>query len=289
MPRSLYGVAFCGTGIANVTVTLTGTTGGGAPVNLTTTTNGSGFYLFDNLQPGTYKVTFGSPGATYFPTSQDQGGNDLTDSDMNPGTLMTINTVLTSGESDLSWDAGFYKKAKIGDYVWNDTNGNGVQDGGEPGIQNVTVTLTGTDAFGNPVNLTTTTDGSGLYYFDNLNPGTYKLTFASPGATYAVTPQDQGGNDATDSDINPATLMTINTVLTSGEVDLTWDAGFYQYAQLGDYVWEDLNVNGVQEGGEPGIANVSVTLTGTTGNGTPVNLTTTTNGSGFYIFNHRHA
>jgi len=271
-------------GIPNITVTLTGTTGGGVPVNLTTTTNGTGFYLFDNLQPGTYKVTFGSPGATYFLTGQDLGGDDAKDSDAAPGTLMTINTVLTSGESDLSWDAGFYKKAKIGDFVWNDTNGNGIQDGGEPGIPNVTVTLTGTDGFGNPVTLTTTTNGTGFYFFDNLIPGTYKLTFTSPGATYTVTPQDQGGNDALDSDVNPGTLMTINTTLTSGETDLTWDAGFYIPAALGDFAWYDINKNGLQDGGEPGIPNLLVTLTGTTGTGTPVTLTTTTNPTGFYLF-----
>jgi Cna protein B-type domain. len=71
----------------------------------------------------------------------------------------------------------------------------------EPGIPNVTVTLTGTDQLGNPVSLTTTTDGSGFYLFDNLVPGTYKLTFGQP-AGYQPTAQDQGGNDELDSDVD---------------------------------------------------------------------------------------
>jgi hypothetical protein len=271
-------------GIAGVLVTLTGTTGSGAPVSLTTTTNGTGFYLFSGLQPGTYNVTFGTPVGGYTLSPQDQGGNDATDSDAAPVTQQTINTILISGESDLTWDAGFYKSASIGDFVWNDTDGDGVQDAGEPGIPNILVTLTGTDGNGNPITLTTTTNGSGAYLFPNLVPGTYKLTFASPGATWAVTPQDQGGNDATDSDIAPGTLMTVTTVLTSGETDLTWDAGFYQLAEIGNYVWEDTDADGVQDGGEPGIAGVLVTLTGTTGSGAPVSLTTTTNGTGFYLF-----
>ena len=204
-------------------------------------------YLFPNLVPGTYKLTFTSPGANYVVTPQDQGANDAIDSDINPGTLMTINTVLTSGESDLTWDAGFYKKAEIGDYVWQDNNANGIQEGTEPGIPNVTVTLTGTDGAGNPVNLTTTTDGTGFYKFTDLAPGTYKLTFTSPGAGFNPSPQDQGANDAVDSDGNPGTLMTVNTVLVSGESDLTWDQGFYGNAEIGNYVWEDTNADGIQK------------------------------------------
>ncbi|MBK8192350.1 MAG: hypothetical protein IPK76_03845 [Lewinellaceae bacterium] len=44
---------------------------------------------------------------------------------------------LNSGEEDLTLDAGFFVKAKVGDFVWEDLNGNGIQDGGEPGIQGV--------------------------------------------------------------------------------------------------------------------------------------------------------
>ena len=132
-----------------------------------------------------------------------------------PVMLMTVTTVLESGESDQSWDAGFNRPAEIGDFVWYDLDKDGIQDGGnETGIPNVTVTLTGTDGAGNPVNESTTTDANGFYLFDGLTPGTYKITFTSPGAGYIPSPQDQGGNDATDSDIAPGTLMTVTTVLT---------------------------------------------------------------------------
>ena len=64
------------------------------------------------------------------------------------------------------------------------------------------------------------------------------------------------------------------TTLVVGENDLTWDAGYNSpLASLGNYVWKDLNRNGVQESGEPGIENVSVTLYDSTG--TAVGLTTT--------------
>ena len=40
-------------------------------------------------------------------------------------------------------DTGFYETPKysLGDYVWKDTNKDGVQDSDEKGIQGVTVTL----------------------------------------------------------------------------------------------------------------------------------------------------
>ncbi|MBK9151777.1 MAG: hypothetical protein IPM26_12630 [Saprospiraceae bacterium] len=54
------------------------------------------------------------------------------------------------------------------------------------------------------------------------------------------------------------------------------DAGYYRPATIGDFVWDDKNANGVQDAGEPGIPGLTVTLSGTAGDGTPVNLTTVT-------------
>jgi len=213
-------------GIPNVLVTLTGTDGAGNPVTLTTSTDGTGFYEFTDLVPGTYKLTFGQP-AGFEPTAQDQGTDDV-DSDINAGTLMTINTVLESGETDYTWDAGFYQPAEIGNFVWFDLDKDGIQDGGsEVGIPNLTVSLSGNDGAGNPVSLTTSTDTDGFYLFGDLAPGTYKITFTSPGAGYVPSPTDQGGNDDLDSDGDAGTLMTINTTLESNESDLSWDQGFY--------------------------------------------------------------
>ena len=42
--------------------------------------------------------------------------------------------VLTSGQSDLTLDFGFVQPVFVGDFVWSDTNGDGIQDAGEPGI-----------------------------------------------------------------------------------------------------------------------------------------------------------
>ena len=55
--------------------------------------------------------------------------------------------------------------------------------------------------------------------FDNLTPGDYYVEFIPP-AGYVISPQDQGGNDATDSDADSTTGQTITTTLDAGENDL---------------------------------------------------------------------
>jgi hypothetical protein len=219
-------------GVEQVKVTLTG---GGAdglistPGDNTTTnkfTDASGFYLFDNLNPGEqYQVSFEKPGAYISFTKADATG-DATDSDANVSTGVTPVVVLTPGQYNDTIDAGLLKPAKLGDFVWRDSNGNGVQDLTEAGVQNVKVTITGTDVLGNPVNLSKLTDINGGYLFDNLVPGTYKVTFSDLPAGLAFTARDQGGNDGKDSDADAGTGgMTPNVVLGSGGSNLTLDAG----------------------------------------------------------------
>lgn len=126
----------------------------------------------------------------------------------------------------------------LGDFVWQDTNKNGIQDAGEPGIAGVKVTLTGTDKDGNAVERSVTTDRDGYYTFASpdggftLRSGTYRLTFAKDG--YTLTTQNAGSDDEKDSDADPADGRTGTITLKSpipGKAefdDLTWDAGLIQ-------------------------------------------------------------
>lgn len=113
-------------------------------------------------------------------------------------------------------------EATIGNFVWLDTNRNGLQDSGELGKDGVTVVLTNLDT---GEQKTETTDGSGHYLFTNLEPGSYQLRFLPP-AGYIVTTPNMG-DDRMDSDINPADGLTDTTTLDPNEVDLSWDAGIY--------------------------------------------------------------
>jgi LPXTG-site transpeptidase (sortase) family protein len=255
----------------------------------TTTTNPSGLYVFTGLIPGNYSVEMVPPSG-YTLSPADRGSNDAIDSDANPATGRTVTTTLVSGENDLSWDAGLNHLAALGNFVWNDADANGIQDTGEVGIDGVTVNLyrPGYGLDGIPGNAddsiavaTTSTAGGGLYSFTALKPGDYAVEFVPP-TGYVISPIDQGGSDALDSDVNPITNRTIVTHLVAGETDLTWDAGLNnQQAALGNFVWFDINNNGLQDAGEKGVANVSVSLYTSTGT---LVTTTLTGSDGSYGF-----
>jgi len=119
--------------------------------------------------------------------------------------------------------------AAIGDTVWIDENQDGIQDANEPGFPDVVVNLY--DCLDNFI-ATTMTDANGFYKFDGLTPGDYYVEFIKPEG-YAITLQDQGGDDANDSDADPTTGIAICTTLDSGEYDPTWDCGLYLVPQEG--------------------------------------------------------
>ena len=108
----------------------------------TDTTDATGKYLFEGLPPGQYFEWFqlGPHAATHIFTAQNQGGDDNVDSDVN---LAGVGHLVTLGvrDVDLSYDAGLVGFASISDFVWEDQDGDGIQDPGEPGIEGIDVYL----------------------------------------------------------------------------------------------------------------------------------------------------
>ncbi|MEZ5536233.1 MAG: SdrD B-like domain-containing protein [Thiolinea sp.] len=267
-------------GIAGVEVQLLDEAGN---VLAGTETAADGSYQFSQLLPGDYQISVELP-AGYDRFSQaNTGSDDAADSDVNQDGLSTLLT-LEKAQSRTDVDAGLYAYASVGNVVWLDRNDDDLQQDGEPGVQNITVTLTGTDAEGNSVEQSVLTDVNGYYGFTQLVPGEYTLSFgiASPVA------QDANANaaDTIDSDIDASGKVT--TTLTSGEHDNSIDAGV-EKGRISDTVWEDLNGNGQQDEGEPGIPGVVVTLySDPDGDGDPsdgeVLVTTATNQNGSYVF-----
>ncbi|MCF8280049.1 MAG: DUF11 domain-containing protein [Bacteroidales bacterium] len=200
----------------------------------TQATNPNGIFYFQNIVPGNYYLLFDplSFPANYHPTSQGNG-DDLTDSDANAMGMTELIT-LASGEVNVTIDFGIEPEpASIGDFVWQDLNNNGIQDGGEPGVEGVTVVLLdlGLDGVkGNDDNqiATAVTGPNGEYEFTNLNPGSYYLVFDPTSYPLGFVPvaQNAGGSDNNDSDAN-SMGMTEVIVLDAGEVDNTQDMGIY--------------------------------------------------------------
>ncbi|MEM1094204.1 MAG: SdrD B-like domain-containing protein, partial [Bacteroidota bacterium] len=224
-------------------------------------------------------------------TQRDQGGDEALDSDAAANGFTSCIT-LAPGENNDTIDAGINAPpiAKLGDFVFEDANRNGIQDNGEAGVQGVTVQLyrcvNGVrDAFVTEV----TTDANGEYLFDNLQPGEYQVEFVASSlpSGFVFSPQDQGGDDAADSDADPTSGVTDCLTLQAGDDIRTVDAGINQPAKasLGDRVFFDTDGDGVQDPGENGVPNITVELFTCVG-GTPDTKVsdTTTDANGMYLF-----
>ncbi len=208
-------------GVAGVTVQLLDDAGA---VQASALTDADGFYRFDGLAPGTYSVRFVLPDGYAF-TTPDQG-DDALDSDAFPLDGQSGPVTLVSGQEDLTVDAGVVAvmplaNAALGDSVWLDVDGDGVQDAGELGVAGVTVRLY--DEAGVEI-ASAVTNADGGYRFEELQAGSYSVGFEAPSG-YALTGADRGGDDALDSDANPATGRTGAVALEPGDEDLTLDAG----------------------------------------------------------------
>ncbi|HCY4793599.1 TPA: MSCRAMM family adhesin SdrD, partial [Staphylococcus aureus] len=253
-------------GISSVTVTLKNENG---EVLQTTKTDKDGKYQFTGLENGTYKVEFETPSG-YTPTQVGSGTDEGIDSN---GTSTT--GVIKDKDND-TIDSGFYKPTyNLGDYVWEDTNKNGVQDKDEKGISGVTVTLKDEN---DKVLKTVTTDENGKYQFTDLNNGTYKVEFETPSG---YTPTSVTSGNDTEKDSNG---LTTTGVIKDAD-NMTLDSGFYKTPKysLGDYVWYDSNKDGKQDSTEKGIKDVKVTLLNEKGE---VIGTTKTDENGKYRFDN---
>ena len=133
-----------------------------------------------------------------------------------------INNNFDNGTQDLGYlKCPTVSSISIGDYIWNDVNKNGIQDGSESGISGVTVKLL--DCDGNLV-ATTTTNVSGYYSFNNIAQGNYIIQVVAP-AGYSFSPKNQGSDTKIDSNVDPSTGKTACASYTSD--DNTIDAGMY--------------------------------------------------------------
>lgn len=140
---------------------------------------------------------------------------------------------------------------EVGDLVWLDIDGDGIKDPGEPGLANVEVTLK--DDFGTPIGVTYT-DANGGYRFTGVLAGLGYFVEVTGGLPAGVVQTAPIGNN--DNRTDPFDLA-------AGEVFLDADLGYRAPTGtgiIGDYVWQDVNMNTVQDPGELGLGGVTVLL-----------------------------
>jgi hypothetical protein len=145
----------------------------------TATSDAAGFYQFTNLAARRYLVEVdtasGALGGSGYGVVSLSGAPVAN----NPAAVIAVN--LGSGVAFDTADFGFYFTGVIGDQLYYDTNGNGVQDGGEgattapiPVVLYLDVDADGALSPGiDTVVAVVQSDASGKYFFRNLPAGNY--------------------------------------------------------------------------------------------------------------------
>jgi hypothetical protein len=142
------------------------------------------------------------------------------------------------GQTLENLDAGALRAGWIGDFMWLDLNGNGLQDDDEPGLDRVQVELQG-DAGGSwKTAASTRTDADGWYELGPVRPGAYRLRVTLPSETFPTQPQPEL------SEINSKLPWRISPVLDTepfqvrtGQRLRNQDAGFVSMAWAAENGW----------------------------------------------------
>ena len=257
-----------------------------------------GRFAFTRLPLGNYKVEVvpgparvtGGMGPEYDVDLTDYKltyayGSSIDRSQAGQGKLLTPNPIELSGNTPVIKDVdfGFHHPVRLGDYVWNDANQNGLQDDGESGVSNVAVMLADeqgasvVDADGQPVE-PAKTDVNGNYSFTNLLAGRYRVTFDVP-AGYAPTISEAGGDTWLDSD------GVIAEILAAYDPEFSVDLGLIGEGGIGGtLVWDVNRSGGVPDEGDKLLSGVTVTLSYTTAGGVEKTQSTVTDSNGVYSF-----
>jgi len=215
------------------------------------TTGETGCTTFTNVGPGNYDVTEEvKPGWTQtYPTS------------------VSYNFDAFSGQ-DKTFKFGNFKPGQITVCKYDDLNGNGVLDAGEPGIQWVAINISKNGSFFRQNDLTVTGE-DGCLAFPGLSYGTYLITELTPEGYYPTFPLDPNSHQVSVESGTDVTVFFLNA----------------RYGSIGDFVWVDADGDKIQDPAEPGIAGVEVKLYLDGG----LLATTTTNANGGYLFTNLKA
>ncbi len=246
-------------GLAGVTIILDG------PVQRTVVTDPDGSYRFEDLPDGVYEIRQIQP-AGYL-DGQDTPGTPLLGSVEND---RFYDLSLVCGAELVDYNFGERPNNSISGFVYLDLNNDGIKDPDEPGLSDVTITLTG------PVNMTVVTAADGSYRFEELPDGVYTV----------IQTQPAGYLDGIDT---PGTPL-LGDVENDRFIDLDLSGNIhlihYNFGErlivpansISGFVYLDLNNDGIKDPDEPGLSGVTITLTG------PVQRTLLTDADGSYRF-----
>jgi protocatechuate 3,4-dioxygenase beta subunit len=177
--------------------------------------------------------------------------------------VLVSNEPGTTGEYFLQVSTPAYAAGGITGDVYNDLNGNGVLDPGDPGLDNWVVEVFNSSAV---MVASQVTHAGGTFDFEGLTPGSYTVKEVLQTGWTLTSPPAPG---------------SFTVAVTAGGTASGRDFGNFQNITLSGDKFNDLNGDGVQESGEPGLANWTIQLLNSAG---AVVATTKTDANGNYRF-----
>lgn len=185
-------------------------------------TDAQGEYALTDIEPGDYRVAVVlNPDDTI--TEPVAGFYDIS---------------LAAGQFLTDQDFGLVVSGSISGIVWEDMNGDGVQDPGDDGLEAVHVYIDeNTNGSFDPGEPSELTDATGAYTFSGLAVGSYEVRLNLA---------------AGDTIIDPVGGVHI-VAITSGLASSGNDFAVVQEITLGGMVYDDVDGNGTRDGGEPGL------------------------------------
>ncbi len=254
--------------VGGVTINLTGDTNGDGSTDVSfsaVTDPVDGSYSFANLVPGVYTVTELTPPGTVTTT-----GDSVTFTVQEGTQYVATATVISPPNQVVVAELAFgnFDTISISGTKFNDFDGDGNRDAGEPGLSGFTIFL---DDNGNgqldPGETNTVTGSDGSYVFFALGPGDYLLREVQQSGFRQTTP-------------DPAPIMAI-----SGNNVSSVDFGNFGTISISGTKFNDFDGDGNRDPSEPGIPGFTIFLDDNdNGQPDPGEQSTVTTSDGSYLF-----
>lgn len=204
-------------------------------------TDRNGFYSFEELTPGAYRVAV-EPKTDFMFTKPGTGSLAKT---MDAGLGWADDIQVEMGKTTENIVVGLVQTGEIKGEIFADVNDNGLEDRNEEGFPGIMVTLVH-EATGQPAGAPITTDANGKYAFSDVLPGRYCIIY-SMGEDMAFATKVDGGNTLEGEDgISESEAFAI----TSGEKHKMPLAGALTLGKITGSMYVDANGSGQKENGE---------------------------------------
>lgn len=191
-----------------------------------TRTDARGFYEFEGLAPGQYRIVETQPAGYFSGAARPGSGGGRAD-----GSDVITEIPIGPGQNLVEYNFCEKMPASISGKSFVDFNDNKTIDGNDYPSPNVTIELRNESGV---VIGTRITDANGFYKFDGLRPGTYSVRQIQPAGLFhqSQIPGSLGGNDAIDDIISAI-------VLSGGDNGVNYDFTDVPPASISGYVFQD--------------------------------------------------